>query len=54
MIIALWRCSVRIPQNILDWLLEKSDPSVQYRTLRELLDREENDSDVVEANPYQF
>lgn len=35
--------------NAIEWLLEKENPSVRYRTLRELLDRPEIDSDVMEA-----
>ena len=32
--------------NILDWLLEPSNPSVRYFTLRHLLDRPEDDAEV--------
>jgi hypothetical protein len=33
-----------------DWLLEESNPSVQYFTLRWLLDRSESDPEVVAAS----
>jgi len=33
----------------IDWLLEESDPSVRYFTLRKLLDRPEDDPEVVAA-----
>ena len=32
-----------------EWLLEKENPSIRYFTLRDLLDKKENDSQVVEA-----
>lgn len=36
-------------EDPVDWLLEAENPSVRYFTLRELLDRPEEDSEVVEA-----
>lgn len=33
----------------IDWLLEKSNPSVRFFTMRDVLGKSENDSDVVEA-----
>jgi hypothetical protein len=33
----------------IDWLLEESDPSVRYLTLRDLLGRKESDGEVLEA-----
>ena len=36
-------------QQVLDWLLEPNNPSVRYRTLTELLDREKDDVEVVRA-----
>jgi hypothetical protein len=38
-----------IPDDTLTWLLEPDEPSVRYFTLRDLLDRPENDSEVAEA-----
>lgn len=35
--------------NVIDWLLERENPSIRYRTLTELLDRPADDADVVEA-----
>jgi hypothetical protein len=32
-----------------DWLLEKNNPSVRYLTLTQLLEKDENESDVIEA-----
>jgi hypothetical protein len=37
-----------IPENVLNWLLESSNPSVRYRTLTELLDHSSDDADVLE------
>ncbi len=34
---------------VLDWLLEPSQPSIEYLTLRHLLDRPETDSEVIAA-----
>jgi hypothetical protein len=36
---------MRVEQSVLDWLLEEENPSVRYRTLTELLDRESDDPD---------
>ena len=36
-------------QQVLDWLLEPSNPSVRYRTMTELLDRKKDDVEVVQA-----
>jgi len=38
-----------LPKSPIDWLLEKENPSVRYFTLRDILDREETDSEVKEA-----
>jgi hypothetical protein len=39
----------RTKSSVVEWLLEKSQPSVQYRTLTELLGRTEADPEVREA-----
>lgn len=36
-------------RSVTDWLLEKGNPSVRYFTLRDLLDKDEADSEVREA-----
>jgi len=36
-------------ENLMDWLLEKTNPSVHYFTLRDLLGKDEDDSQVVAA-----
>lgn len=36
-----------LKKNSLDWLLEPSNPSVRYFVLRDLLDKDENDSEVI-------
>jgi len=33
----------------IEWLLEENNPSVRYFTLRDILDRPENDLDVKDA-----
>ncbi|MHA1200595.1 MAG: hypothetical protein ACTSQF_14855 [Candidatus Heimdallarchaeaceae archaeon] len=38
-----------VPENIVDWLLEKENPSVRYRTMVELLDKPKLDSEVKET-----
>jgi len=38
-----------LSQSPIEWLLEKENPSVQYFTLRDLLDRDESDLEVKEA-----
>jgi hypothetical protein len=38
-----------IPNNIVDWLLESSNPSIRYRTLMELLDRPIDDAEAIET-----
>jgi len=44
------RVFVAVPRTLRNWLLgEESDPSVRYRVLRELLDKPEDDSEVVAA-----
>jgi len=43
------RLDVMIPDTVLAWLLEESEPSVRYRALRELLDRLQNDPEVLAA-----
>jgi len=40
---------LKIDQNVLDWLLQPSQPSVRYRTLVDLLDYPPNSADVREA-----
>ena len=35
-----------IPDGVLNWLLEEENPSVRYRTMVELLDRNEDDGEV--------
>jgi len=36
-------------KSLIEWLLEKDNPSVRYFTLRDILGKEENDSEVKEA-----
>jgi hypothetical protein len=36
--------------NVVPWLLERSDPSVRYWTLTKLLDRSDEEAEVVEAH----
>jgi hypothetical protein len=36
-------------ENIMNWLLEENEPSIRYRTLTELLNRSNDDADVVSA-----
>jgi hypothetical protein len=36
-------------QQVIDWLLEKDQPSIRYYTLVDILDRRENDPEVREA-----
>jgi len=38
-----------LKESPIDWLLEKTNPSIQYFTLRDILDKDENDSQVVAA-----
>jgi hypothetical protein len=38
-----------IPEYVLTWLLEESNPSVRYRTLTELLDTKEDQPEVIET-----
>ena len=38
-----------IPESVLTWLLNECGPSIQARTLTELLDRPETDPEVLEA-----
>jgi len=38
-----------LKESPIDWLLEKTNPSVQYFTLCDILDKDENDSQVVAA-----
>ena len=40
---------MEIPENVLAWLLEESDPSVRYRTLTELCDYPQDHVEVIEA-----
>ncbi len=40
---------MNLSAELRSWLLEGSDPSVRYRVLREVLDRPEDDSEVVTA-----
>ena len=43
-----WKSLLRADPT--DWLLEESDPSVRYFTLRWLLDRPEDDQEVISAS----
>lgn len=36
-------------ENIINWLLDPKEPSIRYRTLTELLDKPENDSEIIGA-----
>ncbi len=36
-------------ENLVDWLLEESNPSIRYLTLHDLLDKSEDDSEVTVA-----
>lgn len=38
-----------LKESPIDWLLEKTNPSVRYFTLRDILDEDENGSQVVAA-----
>jgi hypothetical protein len=38
-----------VEQGVLDWLLEEENPSVRYRTLTELLDRDSDDPEAIQA-----
>ncbi len=38
-----------LPRNLVAWLLEKENPSVRYFTLKDLLDKDESDSEVRKA-----
>jgi hypothetical protein len=38
-----------LKENPTDWLLEKNNPSVRYFTLKDILERKENDPDVQDA-----
>jgi hypothetical protein len=38
-----------LKESPIDWLLEKTNPSVRYFTLHDILDEDENDSQVVAA-----
>ena len=38
-----------LSKSPIEWLLEKENPSVRYFTLRDLLNREETDSEVKEG-----
>jgi len=40
---------MKIPENVLNWLLEAKHPSVRYRTLTELLDYAPDQSQVIET-----
>ena len=42
-----WRSLLN--KDLIDWLLEKGNPSVRYLTLTQLLEKDENESDVIEA-----
>jgi prenyltransferase beta subunit len=39
----------KLDETSIKWLLEKENPSVRYLTLRDLLDRDENDSELKQA-----
>ena len=36
-------------EQVLDWLLEEKEPSIRYRTLTELLDKPDDDWEVIAA-----
>lgn len=38
-----------LKENLIDWLLEESNPSVRYFTLRDILGKSENDSEAEAA-----
>lgn len=38
---------MEIPENVINWLLEPSNPSIRYRMLTELLGRPKDDPDVI-------
>jgi hypothetical protein len=38
-----------LEESLLDWLLEKTNPSIRYFTLRDILDKDEDDPQVVAA-----
>jgi hypothetical protein len=38
-----------LKESPIGWLVEKTNPSVRYFTLRDILDKDENDSQVVAA-----
>ena len=40
---------MEIKESVIEWLLEKENPSVRYRTLTELLDKPDNDREVLLA-----
>jgi hypothetical protein len=40
---------MKIPENVLNWLLEESNPSVRYRTLTELLNVPQDQSKIVDT-----
>lgn len=42
-------CSKILKESPIDWLLEKTNPSVRYFTLREILDKSEEDPQVMAA-----
>jgi hypothetical protein len=40
---------MNVPEQVLTWLLEPSEPSIRFRTLTELLDYAPDHPDVVQA-----
>ena len=40
---------MKIPKNVTEWLLEEENPSIRYRTLRELQERPESDLNLQSA-----
>lgn len=40
---------MNIPANVVEWLLEPSNPSIRYRTMTELLGRTTDDPEVIET-----
>ena len=40
---------MNVSENTIGWLLEQDNPSVRYRTLKELLDCDDGEPDVVQA-----
>jgi hypothetical protein len=43
------RMNPSLSQDVVEWLLEKENPSVRYWTLQDICDRPESDADVIQA-----